>query len=120
VGGFNKEEIEHLRTLINTMEKPFGSCSIAQNGKILFSHAFSASKKDHSSIWVIDSGAIDHMTYFAGSFRSYQPCPSSKKITVVDGSLTTVAGQGTIPFNHLLTLKLVLHVPNLTANLLSI
>jgi len=120
VGGFNKEEIEHLRTLLNIMEKPFGSCSLAQNGKILISHAFSASNKDHSSIWVIDSGTTDHMTHSAVSFRSYQPCPSSKKITVVDGSLTTIASQGTIPLNHLLTLKQVLHVPNLTANLLSI
>jgi hypothetical protein len=117
---FNKEEIERLRTLLNTMEKPSGSCSLAQNGKIPISHVFSASNKNHSSIWVIDSGATDHMTYSAGAFTSYQPCPSSKKITVADGSLTTVAGQGTIPLNPVFTLQRVLHVPNLTANLLSI
>jgi hypothetical protein len=120
VRGFNKEEIERLRTLLNTMEKPSGSCSLAQNGKIPISHVFSVSNKNHSSIWVIDSGAIDHMTYSAGAFTSYQPCPSSKKITVADGSLITVAGQGTIPLNPVFTLKRVLHVPNLTANLLSI
>jgi hypothetical protein len=39
VGGFNKEEIECLETLLNTMEKPSGSCSLAKNGKILISHA---------------------------------------------------------------------------------
>ncbi|KAG6735946.1 hypothetical protein POTOM_061371 [Populus tomentosa] len=99
VRGFNKEEIERLRTLLNTMEKPSGSCSLAQNGKIPVSHVFSASNKNHSSIWVIDSGATDHMTYSADAFTSYQPCPSSKKIIVADGSLTTVAGQGTIPLN---------------------
>jgi hypothetical protein len=120
VRGFNKEEIERLKTLLNTMEKPSGSCSLAQNGKIPISHVFSASNKNHSSIWVIDSGATDHMTYSAGAFTSYQPCPSNKKITVADGSLTTVAGQGTIPFNPVFTLKRVLHVPNLIANLLSI
>ncbi|KAG6775743.1 hypothetical protein POTOM_019236 [Populus tomentosa] len=109
VGGFNQEEIERLRILLNTMEKPSGSCSLAKNGKILISHAFSASNKDHSSIWVIDSGATDHMTHSAGSFKSYQPCPSSQKITVADGSLITVAGQGTIPLNHSLNLKQVLH-----------
>jgi len=78
------------------MEKPSGSCSLAQNGKIQISHVFSASNKNHSSIWVIDSGATDHMTSYAGAFTSYQPYPSSKKITMADGSLTTVAGQGTI------------------------
>ena len=87
------------------MEKPSGSCSLAKNGKILISHAFSASNKDYSSIWVIDSGAIDHMTHSAGSFKSYQPCPSNKKITVADESLIKVAEQGTIHFNHSLNLK---------------
>jgi hypothetical protein len=120
VRGFNKEEIECLRTLLNTMEKPSGSCSLAQNGKIPISHVFSASNKNHSTIWVIDSGATDHMTYSVAGFTSYQPCPSNKKIIVVDGSLTTIAGQGTIPLNPVFTLKRVLHVPNLTANLLSI
>jgi hypothetical protein len=60
------------------------------------------------------------MTYSVTGFTSYQPCPSSKKIIVVDGSLTTIAGQGTIPLNPVFTLKRVLHVPNLIANLLSI
>jgi hypothetical protein len=60
------------------------------------------------------------MTYSVAGFTSYQPCPSNKKIIVVDGSLTTIAGQGTIPLNPVFTLKRVLHVPNLTANLLSI
>jgi hypothetical protein len=68
--GFNKEEIERLKTLLNTMEKPSGSCSLAQNGKIPISHVFSASNKNHSSIWVIDFGATYHMTYSAGAFTS--------------------------------------------------
>jgi hypothetical protein len=120
VRGFNKEEIECLRILLNTMEKPSGSCSLAQNGKIPISHVFSASNKNHSSIWVIDSSATDHMTFSIDAFTSYQHCPSSKKITVADGSPTTVVGHGTIPLNPVFTLKRVLHVSNFTANLLSI
>ena len=38
----------------------------------------------------------------------------------VDGSLTTVAGQGDILINRNLTLKDVLHVPKLCTNLVSI
>jgi hypothetical protein len=105
VRGFNKEEIECLRILLNTMEKPSGSCFLAQNGKIPISHVFSASNKNHSSIWVIDSSATDHMTYSAGAFTSYQHCPSSKKIIVADGSPTTVVGHGTIPLILYLLLK---------------
>ena len=48
------------------------------------------------------------------------PVLAVRKITVANGSLTIVAGQGTIPLNPFFTLKRVLHVPNLTANLLSI
>jgi len=97
VGGFNKEEIASLKTLLSIMEKPSSPCSLAENGKIPISHVFSASNKDYSSTWVIDSGTTYHMTYSAGFFISYQPCPCSKKITMVDGSLTTVAGQRTVP-----------------------
>ena len=39
---------------------------------------------------------------------------------MADGSLTTVAGQGGIFLNKELTLKNVLHVPNLFTNLISI
>ena len=60
------------------------------------------------------------MTYSANCFTTYQPCPSNKKIKVADGSLITVAGQGTVAFSSSLILKNVLHVPNLTVNLLSI
>lgn len=121
VRGLNKEYIERLRTLLNSMEKPFGSCFLAQNGKISISHVFSASNKGYSSTWVIDLGATYHMTYCAGSFISYQPCPNSKKITVADGSITTVVGQGTSPsVPHSLLKKCYIFLANLTANLLYI
>uniref|UniRef100_A0A6N2MAP6 Uncharacterized protein n=1 Tax=Salix viminalis TaxID=40686 RepID=A0A6N2MAP6_SALVM len=86
VRGFNRIKIESLRSLLKTMEKPYGSCSLAQNGKIPISHVFSASSQNHSSSWVIDSGAPDHMTYSTSAFKSYQTCTGSKKITVADGS----------------------------------
>lgn len=94
--------------------------SLAQNGKIPISHVFSASSQNHSSNWVIDSGAPDHMTYSTSAFKSYQTCTGSKKITVADGSVTTLASQGTNHLNPLFTLKKVLHVLNITINLLSI
>ena len=82
-------DIESLRSLLKTMEKPSGSCSFAQNGKIPIFYVLIASNQDHSSTWVIDSGALDHMTYSTGAFRSHQTCLNSKKITVVDGSVVT-------------------------------
>ena len=36
------------------------------------------------------------MTNSSLKFSTYSPCPSNKKITTVDGSLTIVASQGEI------------------------
>lgn len=112
--------MERLRNFLNTLEKPSGSCSLAQNGNILNSYVFSASNKCNSTTWVIDSGATDHMAHSTSCFTTYQPCSSNRKIKVADGSLINVVGQGTVVFSSMLILKDVLHVPKLSVNLLSI
>ncbi|RVW28522.1 hypothetical protein CK203_100566 [Vitis vinifera] len=43
IRGFNKEEIERLRNLLSSLEKPNGSCSFAQTSKFPTSYALSAS-----------------------------------------------------------------------------
>lgn len=60
------------------------------------------------------------MTSAPTKFISYTLCPSNKKITIVDGSISIVAGQGDFFISDSLTLKNVLHVPKLFANLVSI
>ena len=60
------------------------------------------------------------MTPSSHKFLSYKPCPSTKKIVLVDDSLTTVVGIGDILINNKLILKDVLHVPKLFTNLISI
>ena len=51
---------------------------------------------------------------------SYAPCPSSTKVKIADGSLSSVAGIGSFKVSKDLTLNSVLHVPALKCNLLSI
>jgi transposase InsO family protein len=70
--------------------------------------------------WILDSGATDHMTNSSHQFTSYTPCPSNRKITTADGSVTTVAGRGDVRLSESLFLKNVLHVPKLCTNLISI
>ena len=53
-------------------------------------------------------------------FHTYTPSPSNKKIAVTNGSLAIVSGFGDIYITPTLILKNVLHVPNLSANLVSI
>lgn len=60
------------------------------------------------------------MTDSHNLFASYSPCAGNLKVKIADGSLSPVAGKGSIQISNLITLKNVLHVPNLSCNLLSI
>lgn len=103
------------------MNKPIASCALAQLAKYPISHVLGVSKYCFPSTWVLDSGAIDHMTFSSHCFSSYNPCSGDKKkIKVGHGTLATVEGQGKIALTLTITLKYLLHIPKLSANLLSI
>jgi hypothetical protein len=53
-------------------------------------------------------------------FFSYKPCAGNSTIRIVDGSLSVVAGKGSIVLSPLLIIQDVLHVPNFSCNLLSV
>ena len=82
------------------------------------SHPFSASENCFLRVRVINSGATDHMTNSSHRFSSYSPYPGNRKIKVVDGTLATVASQGTINLSLIPSLKLVLHILRLSVNFL--
>lgn len=71
-----------------------------------------------SSKWVIDFGAIDHMTSNCGLFSTFQSYPSISIVTLADGSPSCVRGSGTISLTPILLLSSVLHLPNLSFNLI--
>lgn len=51
---------------------------------------------------------------------AYLPCAVNLKIKVVDGSLSSVVGKMNVQISDSIILKYVLHVPNLSCNLISI
>ena len=53
-------------------------------------------------------------------FSSYSPCAGNQKVKMVDGSISTIVGKGSLTISNTLVFKDVLHVPNLFCNLLSI
>lgn len=93
---------------------------MAYSGEFPLSIGLNVSENFLPSLWIIDSGATDHMSHSPNLFTTYSPCPSSRKIATADGSLTTVAGTGNIELTPSLTLKNVLHVPRLSTNLVSV
>ncbi|XP_068483247.1 uncharacterized protein [Phaseolus vulgaris] len=68
----NHEEIERVRSFLSKLEKP--------------------SDTPFTHFWILDSGAIDHMTPLPKYFSTYFPCPSNKKISTADGTCITAAG----------------------------
>ena len=80
--------------------------------------SFNASSTEN--IWIIDSGATDHMTPHSSSFSSYTTLSGKPYITVANGSTTPINGRGNIHLQPSFPLKNVLHVPKLSNNLLSI
>lgn len=116
---FTKEQLEHLYKLFTTKMSVTPSSSLAQKC-ISFSATLLSSKPDSKAPWIIDSGASDHMTNCSKLFSIYSPCAGHKKVKIVYGTFSTIAGVGSIPISKTLTLHNVLHVPNLSCNLLSI
>src|SRR4051812_14758705 len=118
---FNPEEITKLRELLDSLGKPTntGSSSMALSGSS-HPYALSVIQSTEKETWIVDSGATNHMTHSSTEFISYTPCPSNKKIVTADGTFITVAGKGDIPLSQNLILRDVLHVPKLSAKLLSI
>ena len=107
IGGFNNEEMEKLRSLLGSLDKPMGACSLVLSGTPSFSFCINVSNKVYDDSWVIDSGATNHMTPKSQLFHTYTPSLSNKKIAVANSSLATVASFGDIYISHLpLSLKM--------------
>jgi len=117
VPSLSKEELERLRVLMNSLSKT-SSCSLTMSGKSSSFLSFNSSGTEN--IWIIDSGATDHMTPHSSYFSSYNTLSYNQHITVANGYNTPITGRGNIHLQPSFSLKNVLHVPNLSNNLLSI
>lgn len=116
IPSFTKEQLEQLQKLLTPIPS---SSLLAQKGIFQIPTVFHASAKVPDP-WIIDSGATDHMTGCIHFFSSYAPSPDHFKVRIADGSLSVVAGMGTIKITPSIILKSVLHVPKLSCNLLSV
>ncbi|RDX99827.1 hypothetical protein CR513_17069, partial [Mucuna pruriens] len=116
IQSFSKEEINHLRALLNSTSKPLGSCGLTMKGKSYFNISSSVPL----SIWILDSRVTDHMTPFPPYFTSYLKVSKNQLIIVANGDHIPIVGSGIVQLQSSLSLHNVLHVPKLANNLISI
>ena len=112
--------IQNIQLPSSSQASTLGMCSLTLLVETLISLGLNASSNEFRNAWIIDSGATDYMTLNPNQFKTYLPCPSNRKIIVVDGTTTTVAGIGDVQVTSNMVLKNVLHVPQLSTNLVSI
>ena len=120
----SKEHYEKLKMLLNQLDTraeiptaKITSSSFVQTGNI---EALSASKDCLSSIWIIDSRDTNHITSHSNFFSNYTTLSSRPKVKVANSTFSSIIGQGIASITPSLTLQNVLHVPNLSCNLLSV
>ena len=70
--------------------------------------------------WIADTGATDHMSPTYRLFKSYSSPGRAHKVQTAGGGILSILGVGDVCLSPLGTLKGVLHVENLRANLISI
>lgn len=113
-------DVERLKSMLDSMSKPSGSGSLAVTGKSLCSRSLTVCGNIPKNAWILDSGATNHMTFDSTLLCSYTTPSSIPYITVADGSHACVVGTGNIDLQPPFQLQSVLHVPTLSHNLISI
>ena len=68
--------------------------------------------------WIIDSSAIDHMTFDSRQVSPLRPS-SQKIVSTANGNTTPIIGEGSLTLTDTLNLDSVLVAPSLYYNLLS-
>ena len=82
-------------------------------------HVLLASETEQHTGWILESGAMDHMTYDKNMFQ-YMTTSHRKSIATANGTFAPVCGVGTVHLTPSLPLHRCLLVPSLSHHLLSI
>lgn len=67
-----------------------------------------------SNPWIIDSRAFHNMTGMSSLFSTYRVSSDRDKVCITDGSLSSVAGTGSIPLTSSLPLSSMFYVLTLS------
>ena len=111
------QEIQHLKTVLNSSTRVIGSTSMANSGKNKILSSLTFFTKNLTAAWILDSRATDHMTPLSHNFTSYELVAPGKYVQTADGTLLPVIGIGAINLQPIGLITRVLHVPKLFVSL---
>ncbi|KAM1515010.1 hypothetical protein ACFX10_014157 [Malus domestica] len=103
----------------------FKSCALVAETKVDSNHtgndrkALKTSAFVMNSTWIIDSGAIEHMICDSRQVQTLKPSTNTI-VSVVNGNVVPIIGDGDVSLSDTLNLDSVLVVPSLDYNLLSV
>ena len=114
------QDIQNLKSMINTSSTVIGSTSMANSGKNELLKNLSMLTNNLTSAWILDSEATDHMTPLTDVFESYEKLTPGRYVHTADGTLLLVVGIGKMSIFHIGKVANVLHVPQLFVSLISV
>ena len=97
--------------MINASGTVIGSTSMANSGKSELLTSLSMFTNNVSNMWILDSGATDHMTPLTDVFESYEEIAPGKHVQSAHGTLLPVVGIGKLNILHVGQISNVVHVP---------
>ena len=118
----NSDQLAKLYELLFNFQASSQFSTTLSSGSLAHKGTFltALNTMSHITPWIIDSGAFDHMTDAHNLFSIYSPRADNLKVKIVDGTFSLIDGKGSIRICESITLNPILHVPNLSRNLLSI
>ena len=94
----NADEINKLKEFLKTIQD--GSCSIAQQGSPSGNSfqfcSLTATKTTKDDIWILDSGATDHMSHNSHFFYTYIALETPKQILIANGTSIPIKCHGRV------------------------
>ena len=72
--------LQNIQPSSASQASTLGMCSLTLSGMTLISVRLNASSNEFRNAWILDFGAINHMTHNPNQFKTYLPCPSNRKI----------------------------------------
>ena len=94
--------------------------TILSTSSIDFGIASCKCSRSSIDLWIIDSGASNHMTYNKSSLTNIQTLPYPILVSLPNGYKVKVTEYGDVHISSKMVLNKVLHVPSFKYNLISV